>query len=93
MISLTSNNKEYKILLRFLKEHNVYISYFTEMRKNYDRFSSFYAIYHRDYIEFFNKCSPSNWLDHCFTWHSTAKGENFWSHLNELWRNKLIYEV
>ena len=92
MISLTTNKKEYKLLLRFLKENNVYISYFAEMRKNYDRYSSFYAKYNRDYSKFFNICSPYNWLDHCFTWHSTVKGDNFWSNLNKLWRDKL-YEI
>ena len=93
MISLKVNSKEYGYFLRFLKEHGVYANYFAEMSKNYDSHSSFYTVYHRNYSEFFNRCSPQNWLDHCFTWNYTIKGDNFWSHLDDLWRNKYYNEI
>ena len=63
------------------------------MDKNYDRYTSFVAIYNRDKLAFFNGCNPRNWLDHCFTWRATDAGQNFWFDLDDAWRNKYYNEI
>lgn len=72
---------EYKFFIRFLKDNNIYYSYFYYLSRGE----------HKTKIELLeNINSLGGFLDVAFDWYHTDEGFNFWCEKNFMWYNLYV---
>lgn len=89
---MNSGNEDLKLFFRFLKENNIYSTYFKRLKKDKDPENSFNCYYEHNIEYFFSKCRPMDWLTSCFVWGKQPEGRCFWSRYNNLWCRHLSHE-
>lgn len=67
---------EYKIFIRFLKDNNIYYSYFYYLSRGEHKTN-------RELLE--NISSLDSFFDIVFDWYCTDEGFTFWSEKNIMW--------
>ena len=68
-----------KIFYRFLKEENVFISYFKNLYRKYKMESN-------KQLSILLRAYQIDLIDYAFSWATTPQGYKFWQTINEKWK-------